>query len=115
MPNILQNSKKKNNTNPPRSFCATPIPGTFELVENAVVLIQGTELAPKVIVDLAREGVVVRRGGRPDIPGPLHEEGLTEQGWGRQGPRGTPNSPCPQGRSHSLAREGTVTMTKGKS
>lgn len=34
----------------------TPIPGAFELVKNAVVLVQGTEFAPKVIVDLVKEG-----------------------------------------------------------
>lgn len=47
-----------------------PIPGAFELVKNAVVLIQGTELAPKVVVDLVREGDGVSRGGHPDSPGP---------------------------------------------
>lgn len=45
-------------TGPPSQVCGlpvTPAPGTFKLVENAVVLIEGTELAPKVIVDLVRE------------------------------------------------------------
>lgn len=34
----------------------TPVPGTFKLVKDAVIFIQGTELAPKVIMDLVREG-----------------------------------------------------------
>lgn len=34
----------------------TPTPGALELVKDAVILVQGTEFAPKVIVDLVREG-----------------------------------------------------------
>lgn len=47
-----------------------PVPGTFKLVENAVVLVQGTELAPQIVVNLVREGARVSQSWSPLRDGP---------------------------------------------